>query len=196
MSQSVLELTSLDQVAALVHPVRRRILAELVEPSSPAEVARRVGMAAQLANYHVRTLEGVGLAERVESRQRRNLIEHRFRAVARSFTLSSALPLSDEQRALLQQDVAVQELIQTGDAIRNDALALLHREDIERHLATLTLDVALRDEAERAAFVRAVLDAVRHAAAPYRAAESGSAYRLHLAVYPAVPAHTPPDQPG
>ncbi len=196
MSQSVLELTSLDQVAALVHPVRRRILAELVEPSSPAEVARRIGMAAQLANYHVRALEEVGLAERVETRQRRNLIEHRFRAVARSFALSSALPLSDEQRAMLQQDVAVQELVQTGDTIRNGALALLALPTGDRHSAAVSLDVALRDETERAAFVRAVLDAVRKAAEPYRARDSGAAYCLHIAVYPAGPAHTPSDRVG
>ena len=170
--------------------MRRRILGELVEPASPAEVARRVGVAAQLANYHVRALEEAGLAERVDTRQRRNLLEHRFRAVARSFALSSALPLSDEQRVLLQQDVALQHLVQTGDTIRNDALMLLAQSDAERHLATISLDVQLATEAERAAFVRAVVEAVRAAAAPYRArsdAADSTGYRIQLAVYPVAP---------
>ncbi len=143
MSRALLELTTLEQVAALVHPVRRRILAELAEPSSAAEVARRMGVAAQLANHHVRALVEVGLAERVETRQRRNLLEHRNRAVARSFALSAALPLNDEQRRLLQEDVAVRHLVGAADEIRNDALALLAAGDVARHLAAVSLDIAL-----------------------------------------------------
>jgi hypothetical protein len=89
--------------------------------------------------------------------QRRTLLEHRFRAVVRSFTLSPALPLNDEQRRLLQEDVAVQHLVGTADEIRNDALALLAEDDVARHLTALSLDIALADEVERAAFVSAVV---------------------------------------
>jgi len=173
--RDTLELTSLDQVAALVHPIRRRILAELAEPASPAEVGRRLGLASQLANYHVRALEQAGLAERVETRQRRNLLEHRFRSVARSFALSAALPLSDEQRRSLQQDVVLQQLVKTSDSLRADALALLEGAHADRHLATMSLEVELRDGAERAAFVRALMDAVRRAAEPFRATDTGAA---------------------
>jgi len=210
---AVYELTSLDQVAALVHPLRRRILAALAEPASPADVARYLGLPPQLANYHVRALAAAGLAEEVEVRQRRNLLAHRFRAVARTFSLGAALPLSDEQRQRLQQDVALQALLETADGLRRAALGLLDQpERPDRHLATLALDVELGDEADRAAFVRAVVEAVQQAAAPYRArtgrdaaaAEGSSAargtragdstnvgddgglgsYRLQLAVYP------------
>jgi DNA-binding transcriptional ArsR family regulator len=196
---SVLEVSSLDQVAALTHPIRRNILAELAEPASPAEVARRLGLAPQLANYHVRALVEAGLAERVETRQKRNLLEHRFRAVARSFALSSALPLSDAQRSLLQQDVALQQLVQSGDAIRNEALALLDAPDSERNVAAIQLDVTLADASVRAQFVRAVVEAVHEAAKPFRgdphpacgldeALPEGEAkrrrFRVHLAIYP------------
>jgi len=184
---AVYELSSLDQVAALVHPLRRRILAALAEPASPADVARRLGLPSQLANYHVRALEAAGLAEEVEVRQRRNLLAHRFRAVARTFSLGAALPLSDEQRQRLQQDVALQALLEAADGLRRAALGLLDQsERPDRHLATLALDVELGDEADRAAFVRAVIEAVQQAAAPYRARSDDSTrgYRLQLAVYP------------
>jgi DNA-binding transcriptional ArsR family regulator len=174
----VRELDSLDQVAALAHPLRRRILAALADPASPADVARKLGLPPQLANYHVRALAAAGLAEQVEVRQRRNLLERRFRAVARTFSLAASLPLSDQQRELLQQDVALQELVQTADGMRRAALGLLDQaEHAERHLAAITLDVELGDQADRAAFVRAVVEAVQHAAEPYRASTADRARR-------------------
>jgi DNA-binding transcriptional ArsR family regulator len=182
---TVRELDSLDQVAALAHPLRRRILAALAEPASPADVARKLGLPAQLANYHVRALAAAGLAEQVEVRQRRNLLERRFRAVARTFSLAASLPLSDQQRELLQQDVALQELVHTADGMRRAALGLLDQAaNVERHLAAITLDVELGDQADRAAFVRAVVDAVQRAAEPYRAQKQQSSYRVQLAIYP------------
>ena len=189
---AVAEITTLDQVAALVHPVRRRMVAELVEPASPSEVAKRLGIAAQIANYHVRALEAAGLVQQVETRQVRNLLEHRFRAVARSFTLSTALPLTDAQRRRLQSDVALQQLVHAGDAIRRDALRLLETPAPSGHNAlALELEVDLPNEVEREAFVRALGEAIRTAAAPFRAVQKRggrrSRYRTHVAIYPATP---------
>src|SRR5687767_8480852 len=65
----VAELTTEAQLTAFLHPVRRRVLAALVEPASPADVGRQLGIPAQVANYHVRALEAAGLAREVETRQ-------------------------------------------------------------------------------------------------------------------------------
>jgi DNA-binding transcriptional ArsR family regulator len=199
---AVAELATVEQLAALVHPVRRRLLAELAEPGSPSEVAKRLGIAAQIANYHVRALEAAGLVREVETRQVRNLLEHRFRAVARSFTLSTALPLTDDQRRRLQGDVALQQLVQAGDAIRLDALRLLETPAPGGHHAlALELDVDLPEQADREAFVQALNEAIRTASAPFRAprARSGgrSVYRTHVAIYPmaAPPPAAPPAPP-
>jgi hypothetical protein len=155
------------------------------------------------------------LAHEVERRQKRNLTEHRFRAIARSFTLSTALPLSDEQRRQLQSDVALQQVVRAGDSIRAGALRLLaippggaadatRVGSAEYASAAVELDIALPTETDRAGFVRAVIDAVRAAVAPFQAASpsSGSTpsgacdaavrYRAHLVIYPA-PADTPDD---
>jgi hypothetical protein len=73
------------------------------------------------------------------------------------------------------------------DEIRNDAVALLA--DVARHLAVVSLDIALADEVERAAIVAAVLLAVRHASAAFRGAVGAQRpmNRVHLAVYPRGP---------
>jgi hypothetical protein len=42
------------------------------------------------------------------------------------------------------------------DEIRHDALALLAEGDVARHLAAVSLDIALADEVEQSAFVSAV----------------------------------------
>jgi DNA-binding transcriptional ArsR family regulator len=98
---AVAELATLDQLAAVIQPVRRAVLAEIVEPASAAEVARRLSIKPQLANYHLRALADAGLARPVEVRQRRNLVERRYQALARSYVMSSALPLTTEQRRRL-----------------------------------------------------------------------------------------------
>jgi DNA-binding transcriptional ArsR family regulator len=198
---AVAEIATMEQVAALVHPVRRRLLAELAAPASPSEVAKRLGIAAQVANYHVRALEAAGLVREVETRQVRNLLEHRFRAVARSFALSTALPLTDAQRRRLQGDVALQQLVQAGDAIRRDALRLLETpEPGGLNALALELDVELPNEADREAFVRALSEAIRTAAAPFRATRKRggrrSRFRTHVAIYPAAPAAAPPAPSG
>lgn len=194
---AVAEIASVEQLAALVHPVRRRVLAELAEPGSAAEVARRLEIPAQVANYHVRALEAAGLITEVETRRHRNLVERRFRAIARSFALSTALPLSEAQRRRLQSDVALQQLVRAGDSIRSDALRLLEATPAESETeassiaaAALEIEVALPEGADRTAFVRAVTDAVREAAAPYRRRKgrggAAETYRMQLVIYPAV----------
>ena len=49
----------------------------------------------------------------------------------------------------------MQHLVATADEIRNDALALLAEGDVALHLAAVSLDIALDDEVDRAAFVSA-----------------------------------------
>ncbi len=60
---------------ALLDPVRGRILAGLSEPGSATSLARRLGLARQKVNYHLRQLELHGLVRLVEERPRRGLTE-------------------------------------------------------------------------------------------------------------------------
>jgi DNA-binding transcriptional ArsR family regulator len=211
---TVLELRTEEQVAALLHPVRRRVLAALAEPTSPADVGRQLGLPAQVINYHVHALERAGLAREVGTRRKRNLVEHRFRAIARSFTLSSSLALTEQQRRRLQSDVTLQQLVRAGDSIRSDALRLLEtlgaggapadsppdpatdaadaaaQQPAGHAAAAIEIDVELATSADRVAFVRAISDAIHAAAAPFRRKRRTShatPYRMHLAIYPIPP---------
>ena len=47
--------------AALMDPLRARILSELTEPRSAANLAQRIGLTRQKVNYHLRALEERGV---------------------------------------------------------------------------------------------------------------------------------------
>ena len=76
------------QVAALLDPTRRLILARLAEPDSAAGLSRTLGQPRQRLNYHLRELEKAGLVELHERRQRGNCTERVMRAVARSYVIT------------------------------------------------------------------------------------------------------------
>ncbi len=183
---AVAELSSLDQLAAVIQPVRRQILAEIVDPASATEVARRLSIKPQLATYHLRALEEAGLAREVERVQKRNLTERRFQALARSYVLSTALPLTDEQRRRLSSSLSLQGLVTTADALRREALRLLETTDGAVASAAFEIDVELNDEADRAAFVRDLAHALAAAAEPYRrrAGRRSTNYRTRVAINP------------
>jgi DNA-binding MarR family transcriptional regulator len=183
---AVAQLTSTEQLAAVIQPVRRRVLAEIVEPASASEVARRLRIKPQLATYHLRALEDVGLAREVEVIRKRNLTERRFQALARSYVLSTALPLTAEQRRRLASSLSLQALVGSADALRAEALQLLESAAEEVAAAAIELDVELDEEADRAAFVRALTEALAVAAEPYRRrpGQRTVTYRTRLAVNP------------
>ena len=74
--------------AAVLHPIRGRILEELGEPDSAAGVARRLEIPRQKVNYHLRQLENEKLVELVEERRKGNCTERVVRASARSYLIS------------------------------------------------------------------------------------------------------------
>ena len=69
-----------DQAASLFsHPLRLKLLEQLIEPDSASGLARRLGVPRQVLNYHLKALEGAGLLQFVAERPRGGLKE---RAVA------------------------------------------------------------------------------------------------------------------
>jgi DNA-binding transcriptional ArsR family regulator len=79
------------RAAALLHPLRLRILDALREPDSAAGLARRLRLPRQKVNYHVRELARARFLERAGQRRRRNMIERRFRTTAQGYILSPEL---------------------------------------------------------------------------------------------------------
>jgi len=193
--------------AALLHPLKSRILRLAGEPASATELARRLDLPRQRVHYHVRELERAGLLRPAGRRRRRNLVEQRFVASARSYVLSPALlgPLAADWRAV--PDASSPEyLLALAEQVRDDvARAASAAETTGRPASTFSLKAQFRfdSDAQRASFAAALREAVvaavaRHSS-PDRVEEGrppaeagadqartgrGRSYRLVLACYP------------
>jgi DNA-binding transcriptional ArsR family regulator len=77
------------QAAAMLHPIRRRIMEALREPHSATTVARLLGLPRQKVNYHLRELEKEQLVELIEERKRGNCTERVLQARARSYVIGT-----------------------------------------------------------------------------------------------------------
>lgn len=80
-----------DQAAGLLKPIRAQILRTLGAGDSAAGVARKVGLARQKVNYHLRELERAGLVELVEERRTGNCTERILRARATRYVIDPAM---------------------------------------------------------------------------------------------------------
>jgi DNA-binding transcriptional ArsR family regulator len=79
------------RAAALLHPLRLRILQALEEPDSASGVARRLMLPAQKVNYHVRKLARARFIECISAQSTRRNAERRYRKTARAYVLSPEL---------------------------------------------------------------------------------------------------------
>jgi DNA-binding transcriptional ArsR family regulator len=184
------------RASALLHPLRSRLVALAREPASSSELARQLGLPRQRVNYHVRALEKAGLLKAAGRRRRRNLIEQRYVATARSYTLSPDLlgPLAADWRAIADP-ASADYLLALAEQVRSDVVrAAGEARQAGKRLATLSLKSQFRFEtpAERTRFAEAVRQAIvdviaRHSSPNLRAdgrPGRGRPYRLVLACYP------------
>jgi DNA-binding transcriptional ArsR family regulator len=186
----------------LLHPLRQRILTEARQASTAAEIARRLKLPAQKVNYHVRTLVEAGFLIPAGEGRKRNLVEKRYRASARSYLLTPKVLGSvspDDVEAPTEADrnadrfsathlMGLTALLQTELSVWLDSVDA----EVER-VPTLSLDaeVGFASAEDRAAFAEALGDAIgeviRKHTTPARA-EGGSGrghpYRLVLGCYP------------
>jgi DNA-binding transcriptional ArsR family regulator len=187
------------RAAALLHPLRLRILDLLREPDSAAGVARRLRIPRQKVNYHVRELARTSFLERAGQRRRRNMIERRYRTTAQGYILSPEL-LGKLGLALPQAEDAFSAAYLLGFlALAQFELGQATREAAQQNkrLATWSATSELRFESaeQRAKFAaelrRVVLETVGRWASPYARDDgspgSGRPYRLILGCYPIPP---------
>lgn len=187
--------------AAVLHPLRRRVLEALRQPDSATGVARRLRLPRQRVNYHVHELARAGLLECAGRRRKRNMVEQIYVARAQGYVLSpellGALGLDPAQAgdafsAGYLLALASQVQLEVGRASRVAAAA-------GKRLATLSVSTELRFESaeQRAAFTEALQQAMNHLVArhaspahkPDGTAAPGRLYRLVLGCYP-IPSKT------
>jgi DNA-binding transcriptional ArsR family regulator len=176
--------------AAVLDPIRSRLLAELAEPASAAALAERVGISRQKVNYHLRALETHGLVEVAEHRKWGGLTERRMVARATSYVVSPGAlgPVAaDPGRS--------RDRLSAGYLIALAARIVREMSDLERRaretgkrLPTLSVDteVRFRSAAERAAFTRELTEAVTRLVAAYHHARApgGRSHRLVIVSHP------------
>lgn len=187
MAPRVHVLHDIDSLQVLCHPLRVQILEALREPGSAATVARAIGESRQRVNYHLKELERAGLVEPVGERRSGNFIETMYRAVAGSFVVSPEVAWSDPRRVeALRQQHSLEKLVNVGDRLQRDAVALLDRAAFDGEQiasAAVEADVHFADERDRAAFLEEYLDAVGTLCDRY-ASRAGLPYRVVLAAHP------------
>jgi DNA-binding transcriptional ArsR family regulator len=180
-------LESPEQAMALLNPLRGEIVAHLMEPASASEVARQLNETPQRINYHLKSLEKVGIVRRVGSRQVRNLVEVLFQAVAKSFVLAESLSMKPETVRKLKDQGALSHLITTSERMKKDALLLMEQSDENEVIASaaLQLQVSLADPEQRHAFVEEYVSLVHKLVAKYHSdSKQEDTYQVLLAVYP------------
>ena len=187
------------RAAAVLDPLRLRILQALGEPDSAAGLARRFRLPRQRVNYHVRELARAGFLRRAGRRRKGNMVERLYVATARSYILSSELlgQLGNhikeaEDRFSAGYLLAVTSRMQSelGRAVRDAT-------DQGKRLATLSISSDLRFESsqQRSKFAQelqqAILDVIGRSASPATRTDgapgAGRLYRLILGCYPARP---------
>lgn len=176
-----------EQAMALLNPLRAEILSRLVEPASAAEVARGINEIPQRVNYHLKTLEKVGLVRRVGSRQVRNLVEVLYLAIARTYVLSEGLNWANETVQQMKDQGALSHLVNTAERIKRDALLLMERSDQDQEIPSATLDTSIRlaSAEQRSAFVEEYVSLVNQLVEKYQSKAKGQeTYQVILAVYP------------
>lgn len=130
------------RLIAGLSPPRARLLDAQAEPASATELAARLGLARQKANYHLRVLESAGLVELAEVRQRRGCTERVMRRSATAFVVDPAvLPTAADSPVRSRDRHAAEHLIATAsDTVRQVARMQTAAERQGKRLLTFTLE--------------------------------------------------------
>lgn len=181
-----------DRAAALLHPLRQKILGALVEPGSASTLARTLGEPRQKINYHLRELEAHGFVELVEEKRRGNCLERIVRATATTYLINPDVMGSlgetpDEARDRFSSAYLIATCAQV---IRDVAEMRRRAAGVGKPLPTLTLqsDVRFRSASERNAFTEELTQAFADLVARYHndTAPRGRLYRFALAGHPVM----------
>lgn len=184
---------SRDAAAALLHPERHRILELLRTPDSASGLGRKLGLARQRLNYHLKELESAGLVELVEERRRGNCTERLLRTTATTYLLSpEVLGTLGETVGAAQEAFSSAYLVQAaGKTIHDLGILREKAKKAGKSLATLTIESEVRfaSPADRHAFATELANAVAALVARYHQPDhpQGRDFRLLVGVHPALP---------
>ena len=187
--------TDLARAAALLDPLRAKILTLAREPASATELGVKLSLPRQRVNYHVRQLARAGLLKRAGRRRRRNMFEQLYVASARGYVLSPEL-LGDtaaDWRAIEDTESAAY-LMALAAQMQADLSRSSRGEGRRSPAFVLKSQFRFRTVEERERFSRELKDAVVSVIARFTSPNlardgkpaAGEPYRLVLGCYPFV----------
>jgi DNA-binding transcriptional ArsR family regulator len=180
------------RVAAMLPEMRRRILANLREPDSAAGLSRRLGMARQKINYHLRRLEEAGLVECVAKRRRRGCVERLLRPTARAFVISPAVleGLTADPGHVRDRFSSTYLMTAASNTMRDVGVLRERAEAAGKRLVTLTMqtDLCFASPADLGAFADEMRATMTRLVAKYHQpdAPGSRAYRFLFGGHPAI----------
>jgi DNA-binding transcriptional ArsR family regulator len=174
------------------HPLRLRLLEHLREPDSASGLARRLGIARQVVNYHLRVLEKAGILAFVDERPKGGMVERRLQASAHSYLISpEALGAVEPDFKRIRDRLSWGYLVAAAARVIRDLGILRQRADgVGKRLATFTLETEVRfsSASDRDAFTQEASAALAALAVKYHNehAPQGRLFRFVLGAYPAI----------
>ena len=196
MQEAISLIEQTDSAAALLSPVRMRILELLREPASAAAVARQLELPRQRVTYHVKALEQSGLLRNVGERRRGNFVEKLVQASARYYLIApQALGDLGPTLDVVQDRFSSAYLVgMVAEAIRDVATLRERASEAGKKLATFSLDAEVRftSAEDQNAFAEELSTCLTRLVKKYdhKEAEGGRSFRFFLAGYPALPRPT------
>ncbi len=171
----------------LVRSGRAELLQRMLEPRSCTTLAQQLGTTPQKVHYHVKALERAGLVEQVSSQRVRGFTEASYQAAARSYWLSPRLVRRLGGPRNARSRTSMSFLLDLTEEVHIDVGRLAERGG-DPPTAAISAQVALRDPADREAFLGDLQAAIQGLAEKYGgpATAPGATYRLAVACYPQV----------
>lgn len=185
-----MELVDETRAAALLNPMRLRILDALREPDSASGVARQLGLPRQKVNYHLHELEKAGFVEEVEERRAGNCIERIVRAKATHYLINPEIlgRLAADGGSVEDRFSSAYLIALAAGAIRDVAAAQQKAAKSKKRVATFALqtDVRFASAGDRRAFAEELANCVARLVAKYHDDEAagGRTFRFLVGGYP------------
>jgi DNA-binding transcriptional ArsR family regulator len=179
-----------ERAAAMLQPLRLRILERLREPGSATSVAQGLGLPRQRVNYHLRELERGKLVELVEERRKGNCVERIFRATARHYLIAPDVlgTLAADPEGVRDRLSAAYQVAVAARAIRDLGQLRARAKAAGKRIATFTLEseISFASAAARNGFAEELANEVARLVAKYHDEESEGArrFKLFLGVHP------------
>jgi DNA-binding transcriptional ArsR family regulator len=180
------------RVAAVLSPIRRRLLENLDRPDSASGLARKLDLPRQKINYHIRELERAGFVELMEERQQRGCTERLVRVTSRAFLISEDFlgRLAANPDNIRDSFSSAYLIAAAGRVVRDVATLRERATRAGQKLATLAVEteISFKSAADFKAFSEEIAEMVAQLAVKYNRNSTPGArrFRVLLGSHPTI----------